>query len=67
MDHFRNTHTAQWTIVGVVDESIGSQVSTVELFVPGDGEPVFVLAVADLPQFIAALAAAALPGDLTAR
>jgi hypothetical protein len=67
MDHFHNTHTDKWTIVGVVDESIGPEVSRVELFAPGSTEPVFTVAVSDLPQFIAAMTAAALPGDLTAR
>ncbi len=66
-DHFANTRHKNWTIIGVVNpEKSSLDVSTVEIFQPGVSEPALSIAVSDLPQFIAGLAAAALPGDLTA-
>lgn len=66
-DHFENTRNHKWTIIGVVGEdALSLDVTSVEIFAPASLEPAFTVSVSDLPQFIAGLTAAALPGDLTA-
>ncbi|XUK62856.1 DUF397 domain-containing protein [Plantibacter sp. RU18] len=67
-DHFRNTRHERWTIVSVIGEgSDTGEVETIEIFVRDANDPVFAIAVSDLPQFIAGLVASAVPGDLTSR
>ncbi|HXG71233.1 hypothetical protein [Plantibacter sp. RU18] len=65
-NHFRNTRHERWTIIGVVGEDSDSgDVDTVEIFAEDANEPIFTIAVPDIPQFIAGLVASTIPGDLT--